>query len=90
MQVQLQELGQEPRVQKVKQSLHQVPQNSLCAACLEAKKLIEFVRMFPSNFKVSSEDSQMIIEVTSTSVSDHSMIERAIQRLNQDSGGLER
>ncbi|CAL1158156.1 unnamed protein product [Cladocopium goreaui] len=72
--VQLQELGQEPRVQKVKQSLHQ------------AKKLIEFIRMFPTNFKVSSDDSQMIIEVISPSVSDQSMIDRALQRLNQDSG----
>lgn len=73
--VQLQELGQEPRVQRVKQSLHQ------------AKKLIEFIRMFPSNFKVTADDSQMLIEVTSTSVSDQSMIDRAIQRLNQDREG---
>jgi len=73
--VQLQELGQEPRVQRVKQSLHQ------------AKKLIEFIRMFPSNFKVTADDSQMLIEVTSTSVSDQSMIDRALQRLNQDRDG---
>jgi len=62
-------------VQRVKQSLHQ------------AKKLIEFIRMFPSNFKVTADDSQMLIEVTSTSVSDQSMIDRAIQRLNQDREG---
>eukprot|EP00931_Biecheleriopsis_adriatica_P096882 TRINITY_DN705_c0_g2_i1.p1 TRINITY_DN705_c0_g2~~TRINITY_DN705_c0_g2_i1.p1 ORF type:complete len:595 (-),score=117.31 TRINITY_DN705_c0_g2_i1:67-1749(-) len=73
--VQLQELGQEPRVQQMKQALHQ------------AKKLVEYIRIFPSNFKITSDDSQMMVELVSTNVSDQSMVDRAVQRLNQDAGG---
>lgn len=59
--VPLQELGQEPRVQQRKQGLPQ------------AKKLIEFIRLFPINFLVQSDD--MTIEMASTNVSDQRMID---------------
>ncbi|CAE8692901.1 unnamed protein product, partial [Polarella glacialis] len=70
--VALQELGQEPRVQQRKQGIHQ------------AKKLIEFIRLFPGNFRVDTEESNMIIEVTSAIVADQSMIDKAIARFQQE------
>jgi len=69
--VPLQELGQEARVQQRKAGLHQ------------AKKLIDFIRIFPENFTVSSDDTQMVVEIASTNVADQSMIELSIQRSQQ-------
>lgn len=66
--VPLQELGQEPRVQQRKSGLPQV------------KKLIEFVRLFPNNFQVTSDETQMIVEAASLDVSDQFMIDQLILR----------
>lgn len=67
---QVSDLGQEPRVQKHKQGLHQ------------AKKLLDFVKIFPDNFRVQS---QMEIELASTDVSDREMIDVSILRAHQAS-----
>jgi len=72
--VPLQELGQVARVQQRKQGLHQ------------AKKLIDFIRIFPRNFSVSADDDQMVVETASTNVADTSMIELSIQRSQQEFG----
>jgi len=64
--VPLQELGQEPRVQQRKTGLHQ------------AKKLIDFLRVFPLNFVIQADATQMIVEIGSLDVSDQNMIERSI------------
>jgi len=69
--VALQELGQEARVQQRKQGLHQ------------ARKLVDFIRIFPENFRVSSDETQMIVETASTNVADQTMIELSIQRSQQ-------
>jgi len=72
----IQELGQEPRVQKVKSGLH------------AAKKLIDWIRIFPDNFKVTAVDNaQMIVEINSTEVNDQSMIDRTLFRSEQDRMG---
>lgn len=77
----IQELGQEPRVQKVKGEIkHQ-------------KKLIDWVKIFPDNFKLTvgtsgTTDGQMIIEIGSTDAYDMSMIDKTINpvdRLGPDS-----
>uniref|UniRef100_A0A7S1RZZ4 HTH OST-type domain-containing protein n=1 Tax=Alexandrium catenella TaxID=2925 RepID=A0A7S1RZZ4_ALECA len=68
--VPLQELGQEPRVQQRKQGLHQ------------AKKLVDFIRLFPMNFRIVADDMQMIVETASPNVSDQSMIEQSIFKNN--------
>jgi len=80
--VPLQELGQEPRVQQRKQGLHQ------------AKKLVDFIRLFPGNFRVVADDLQMLVETASTSVADMSMIDQSIiknqqamNQLSQKGGG---
>jgi len=70
--VPLQELGQEPRVQQRKTGLNQ------------AKKLIDFIRLFDHNFVVTATESQMIVEIGSLDVSDVSMIDRSIQRNQQN------
>mmetsp|Transcript_65548 Transcript_65548/g.203042 ORF Transcript_65548/g.203042 Transcript_65548/m.203042 type:complete len:288 (+) Transcript_65548:95-958(+) len=69
--VPLQELGQEPRVQQRKQGLHQ------------AKKLVDFIRLFPDNFRVVADEMQMIVEIASTDVSDVSMIDHSIFKNQQ-------
>lgn len=69
--VPLQELGQEPRVQQRKQGLPQ------------AKKLIEFVKLFPNNFQVTSDETQMIVEAASLDVTDQFMIDQALLRNHQ-------
>eukprot|EP00928_Gymnodinium_smaydae_P084602 TRINITY_DN6787_c0_g1_i1.p1 TRINITY_DN6787_c0_g1~~TRINITY_DN6787_c0_g1_i1.p1 ORF type:complete len:698 (+),score=104.30 TRINITY_DN6787_c0_g1_i1:121-2094(+) len=64
----IQDLGQEPRVQKRKQGLHQ------------AKKLIDTVRIFPENFEVSqADDGQFVVEIKNFDVSDQSMIEQSLR-----------
>merc|ERR1712183_483956 len=74
--VPLQELGQEPRVQQRKQGLHQ------------AKKLIDFIRVFPANFNIVADDTQMMVELASTDVSDMGMIDGLINRhLQADNRG---
>eukprot|EP00933_Yihiella_yeosuensis_P035210 TRINITY_DN28701_c0_g1_i1.p1 TRINITY_DN28701_c0_g1~~TRINITY_DN28701_c0_g1_i1.p1 ORF type:complete len:529 (+),score=99.84 TRINITY_DN28701_c0_g1_i1:61-1647(+) len=79
--VPLQELGQEPRVQQRKQAIHQ------------GRKLVDFIKMFPSNFRVSSEDigapsaqAQMVIETISANVRDTSMIDRQAKNIDGERG----
>jgi len=71
----VQELGQETRVQKIKQNLP------------AAKKLIDFLKIFPMNFVVTHEGmplaTTMMIELISTDVSDTSMIDHAMLRAHQ-------
>mmetsp|Transcript_117900 Transcript_117900/g.294075 ORF Transcript_117900/g.294075 Transcript_117900/m.294075 type:complete len:518 (+) Transcript_117900:2-1555(+) len=64
----IQELGQEPRLQEKKKLLHQ------------AKKLVDWVKIFPSNFLLFSDGQQMVVEVLSADVSETRMIDRAIGR----------
>eukprot|EP00927_Polykrikos_kofoidii_P079967 TRINITY_DN76820_c0_g1_i1.p1 TRINITY_DN76820_c0_g1~~TRINITY_DN76820_c0_g1_i1.p1 ORF type:complete len:517 (+),score=104.92 TRINITY_DN76820_c0_g1_i1:333-1883(+) len=78
--VALQELGQEPRVQSRKQGLTQ------------AKKLIDFLRLFPGNFLLTPMDptagpagaNNVYVEVASVDVSDMSIIEKSIFRNQQE------
>lgn len=71
----VQELGQEPRVQRHKQGLHQ------------AKKLLDFIKLFPANFRIASDDSpvapQMVIELASFDVNDKEMIDVSILKAHQ-------
>jgi len=72
--VPLQELGQEPRVQQRKQGLG------------TARKLVDFVKIFPSNFRVIAEEGlaqNMIVELASTDVKDQYMIDLAIVKNQQ-------
>jgi len=68
----IQELGQEPRLQEKKKLLHQ------------AKKLVDWVKIFPNNFLLTSDGQQMVVEVISADVSDTKMIERAVGRPPED------
>jgi len=70
----VQELGQEPKVQKLKQSLS------------SAKKLIDFLKLFPMNFAITHAGmlaTTMMIELASTDVSDTSMIDHTMLRAHQ-------
>jgi len=68
----IQELGQEPRLQEKKKLVHQ------------AKKLVDWVKVFPENFLVESDGQQMVVEILSKDVSDTRMIDRAIGRASRD------
>merc|ERR1719215_410268 len=70
----VQDLGQEPRVQRHK------------AGLLQAKKLLDFVKLFPANFRVLTDDPQqpgMMIEVGSANVDDREMIDLSILKQHQ-------
>jgi len=64
----IQELGQEPRVQKTKAELR------------STRKLVDWVRIFPNNFKIMPEktDGNIMVEMCSADVGDTSMIDRAL------------
>lgn len=69
---QLNELGQDQKVQKVKTGLP------------KTLKLIEFIRGFPGNFTVTNRtDGLMDVELNSADCSDQSMIERSIEKTRQ-------
>lgn len=59
----LQELGQEPRVQHLRQGLPQ------------AQRLGDFVKLFPQNFTVTTENGIKIIEIASYEVNDTAMVD---------------
>lgn len=68
----LNELGQDQKVQKVKTGLP------------KTLKLIEFIRMFPQNFSITTgAGGLMDVTLDSADVFDQSMIERNIQRAQQ-------
>jgi len=74
--VALQELGQDQQVQKVKSSLN------------KGQKLIEFIRMFPGNFTVTTDNAgQMMVQVASTDVYDMSMVDHSIAKSQGSSQG---
>lgn len=64
----IQELGQEPRLQEKKKLVHQ------------AKKLVDWVKVFPDNFEITSDGQQNIVELVSTDVKDMRVIEKIIRR----------
>jgi len=64
----VQELGQEPGVQQAKQTIAQ------------AKKLQDFVKLFPHNFILHAVDSGSIIQLLSYDVADRSMIDQSVQQ----------
>lgn len=66
---QLNEIGQDQKIQKVKAGLP------------KALKLIEFIRLFPHNFTVTNgEGGSMDIALISEDVTDQSMIDRSIEK----------
>jgi len=66
-----QDLGQEHRVQKYKANIAQ------------AKKLIDFIKLFPSNFEITYDAQQQAsLTLISFDVNDSSMIDMSIQRNN--------
>mmetsp|Transcript_121286 Transcript_121286/g.350237 ORF Transcript_121286/g.350237 Transcript_121286/m.350237 type:complete len:498 (-) Transcript_121286:109-1602(-) len=64
----IQELGQEPGVQQAKQNIAQ------------AKKLQDFVKLFPLNFVLQTVEGGSIIQLLSYSVEDRSMIDASVQQ----------
>jgi len=69
------DLGQEPRVQRLKQGLTQ------------AKKLLDFVKIFPNNFHVGFDPSplnpQQIVQVVSADCNDREQIDISILKQHQ-------
>lgn len=69
----VQELGQEPRVQALKRNLPQ------------AKKLLDFIKLFPGNFQIVTEaiNGTTFIEVLNADVSDREVIDMYVLRIAQ-------
>ncbi|CAK0907085.1 unnamed protein product, partial [Prorocentrum cordatum] len=69
----IQDLGQEPRVQKAKQG-----------AQVGQKKLVDWLKLYPDNFALTCNDgAQMIVELASVDASDMSMIDRLLARIDR-------
>mmetsp|Transcript_127934 Transcript_127934/g.409874 ORF Transcript_127934/g.409874 Transcript_127934/m.409874 type:complete len:589 (+) Transcript_127934:117-1883(+) len=77
-----QELGQEPRIQKLRTGLSQ------------AKKLLDFIKIFPSNFALTADgltlQATTYIELVSYDVHDQEMIDLYLLRIHQAQLGLPR
>lgn len=68
--VALQELGMDPKVAKIRSGLQ------------KSQKLIDVIKMFPENFKVSSgDDALMVVEIASVDVFDQSAIVNSLNRI---------
>jgi hypothetical protein len=64
----VQELGQDPQIQKKKQGVNQ------------AKKIQDLIKIFPSNFTLTVEDGMLYVTAINASVEDQSMITNSIQQ----------